>query len=126
MFAQEWHPQSTSSPCPLRTSERITASFSSSPASRGRTTIRGSPSTARAMQRSNSGSYPPDGSGLGIERVGREVAVEALLRVGADGDGVDEVFAADEGALPGSAPATERLRAVAAGPRLVNADLEGG
>src|SRR5437867_9411342 len=39
------------------------------------------------------------------------------------GDGVDQELTADERALPGRAPATERLGLVAAGTRPVDADL---
>src|SRR5829696_5047553 len=63
-------------------------------------------------------------SGRWVALVVGEVA-EQLLARRALGDGVDQQLAADEGALPGRAPAPERLGLVAAGPRLVDADLEG-
>src|SRR5215212_3107328 len=53
-----------------------------------------------------------------------EVAVE-LLAGRYLGDGVDQVLTADEGALPGRAPAPERLSLVAPGAGSVDADLEG-
>src|SRR5207247_10187136 len=60
---------------------------------------------------------------LGVAAVGREVPEEPLAW-GSLGDGVHEQVAADKGALPGGAPAAERLLAVAAAARLVDPDLE--
>src|SRR5690349_12697278 len=69
------------------------------------------------------GHYPAGPSGRGVAVVPREVAVQ-VLPGRALGDGLHEVLAADERALPRLAAPAERLVLVAARAQLVDADLE--